>query len=81
MQDRKAGTLIGEKTFGKGSVQELVELKDGSALKITIAKWLTPNGRTINGEGITPDIEIKSDSTNTTDLQLDRALDFIINGK
>ncbi|PIS07663.1 hypothetical protein COT78_02365 [Candidatus Berkelbacteria bacterium CG10_big_fil_rev_8_21_14_0_10_43_13] len=81
LQDRKAGTLIGEKTFGKGSVQELVELKDGSALKITIAKWLTPNGRTINGEGITPDIEIKSDSTNTTDLQLDRALDFIINGK
>jgi len=81
LQDRKAGTLIGEKTFGKGSVQELVELKDGSALKITIAKWLTPNGRTINGEGITPDIEIKSDSTNTADLQLNRALDFIVNGK
>jgi len=81
LQDRKAGTLIGEKTFGKGSVQELVELKDGSALKITIARWLTPNGRTINGQGISPDIEIKSSDTNDTDPQLDRALSFIATGQ
>lgn len=81
LQDRKAGTLIGEKTFGKGSVQELVNLSDGSAVKITIAKWLTPSGRQINKEGIVPDIVIKPDDTNATDPQLIRALDFIVRGK
>ncbi len=81
LQDRKAGTLIGEKTFGKGSVQELVNLSDGSAVKITIAKWLTPAGHQINGIGNTPDIEIKPDDTNATDPQLNRALDYIVNGK
>ncbi|MDO8444289.1 MAG: S41 family peptidase, partial [bacterium] len=81
VQDRKVGKIIGEKTFGKGSVQELVNLSDGSAVKVTIAKWLTPNGRQINKEGIAPDIEIKNSDTDPTDLQLNRALDFIVSGK
>ncbi len=81
LQDRKAGTLIGEKTFGKGSVQELLDLSDGSAVKITVAKWLTPSGRMINGQGIAPDIEIKYDSAATSDNQLDRAIQFIVTGK
>ena len=81
LQDRKAGVLIGQKTFGKGSVQELVNLSDGSAVKITVAKWLTPNGRAINGEGIAPDIEIQNPDDNSVDAQLNRALDFVVSEK
>lgn len=79
LQDRQAAKIIGEKTFGKGSVQELIELSDGSAVKITVAKWLTPNGRAINGEGIMPDITIKEGDSG--DAQLDRALEFLKSGK
>lgn len=56
LQDHKVATLIGEKTYGKGSVQDYSELPDGSALKLTVAEWLTPLGRKINGEGVQPDI-------------------------
>jgi len=79
LQDRKAGKLIGEKTFGKGSVQELIDLSDGSAVKITVAKWLTPNGRAINKEGITPDIEVAMPDESKGDLQLDRAVQYLVN--
>jgi carboxyl-terminal processing protease len=79
LQDRKEGELIGEKTFGKGSVQELVDLSDGSAVKITVAKWLTPNGRMINGEGIKPDIDLKKDDN--SDNQLERAFEYLKTGK
>ena len=58
LQDHKVATLIGTKSFGKGSVQELVELDDGSSLKVTIARWLTPNGTSISKTGLTPDIII-----------------------
>jgi len=75
IQDRKAGKIIGEKTFGKGSVQEFVELSDGSAVKITVAKWLTPNGRQINDEGIAPDIEVSE--SEGKDAVLDRALEYL----
>lgn len=81
LQDRKAATLIGEKTFGKGSVQELVNLSNGSAVKITIASWLTPNGRQINKEGIAPDIEVKEGDDLAAELQLQRAFEYLVNGK
>lgn len=55
MQDNKRAVIIGKKTFGKGTAQELVQFKDGTALKLTIAEWLTPNDRNIDGIGITPD--------------------------
>ena len=58
LQDYKLATLVGTQTFGKGSVQEYRRLKDGSAVKITTAEWYTPNGRSINEEGVSPDIEI-----------------------
>jgi len=58
LQDHGVATIIGAQTFGKGSVQELVPVKDGSSLKVTVARWLTPNGTSISKEGLTPDILI-----------------------
>jgi carboxyl-terminal processing protease len=60
VQDTGAGTLIGTQTFGKGTVQQVLPLKNGGRLKLTIAKYLTPNGRAIDGEGITPDIVVEN---------------------
>jgi carboxyl-terminal processing protease len=78
LQDYKLATIIGQQTFGKGSVQDYDEFTDGSSLKLTIAKWLTPKGRTIQGEGIKPDIDVQftqEDQKEKRDPQLDRALD------
>lgn len=61
LQDYKLATLVGEKTFGKGSVQDFETFPDGSALKLTIAEWFTPLGRNINKEGIAPDVEVVQD--------------------
>lgn len=76
LKDHKLATLIGEKTFGKGSVQDFETFPDGSALKITVAEWLTPGRHTINNTGITPDIEIKEDEEAGVgkDAVLDKAL-------
>lgn len=63
IQDRAAGTLVGTKTFGKGSVQNLITLKDGAGLKLTTAKYLTPNGRSIHGTGIVPDVVVELPKT------------------
>jgi len=73
LQDHKASKIIGEKTFGKGSVQELVPLSDGSAIKVTVADWLTPSGRTINGSGIEPDIKVSDDDKTPNDEIVDVA--------
>lgn len=84
IQDYKAGTLVGTKTFGKGSVQELEPFSDGSGLKLTIAHYYTPNGRCIDGVGIEPDVRVKLDNdTNPLllpaekDLQLKKALEIL----
>ncbi|MEK7086824.1 MAG: S41 family peptidase [Patescibacteria group bacterium] len=80
LQDNRGTKLIGEKTFGKGSVQEVENFRDGSSVKISIAEWLTPKGRHINKKGIDPDIEVKfsdDDSINKKDPQLDKALEII----
>jgi carboxyl-terminal processing protease len=58
LQDRSRASLVGEKTFGKGSVQLVHDLSDGSSIHVTIAHWLTPNGHEINGVGLTPDFEV-----------------------
>jgi carboxyl-terminal processing protease len=60
LQDNERALIIGGKTFGKGSVQTVFELGDGSALKLTIARYFTPNGISIQAQGITPDIEVPS---------------------
>lgn len=82
LKDHEIATLVGEKTFGKGSVQELSELSDGSSVKLTIAKWLTPNGTEIDHEGIMADVEVdlsEEDYNNDLDPQLDKALELLDN--
>lgn len=59
LQDNKRAMIVGEKTFGKGSVQSVIKLQDGSGLKLTVARYFTPKGISIQAEGITPDIEIE----------------------
>lgn len=84
IQDYGAGTIIGEQTFGKGVVQELEDLEGGAQLKVTVAEWLTGKGRSIDKQGVAPDIkiELKSEDVNADrDPQLDRAKEFLKNGK
>lgn len=76
LQDYKVAKLVGEKTYGKGSVQKLISLPDGTELKVTIAKWYTPNGKNITAEGITPDVTATYTQANAdagNDPQLDAA--------
>jgi len=80
LQDYQLATIIGKTSFGKGSVQELKSLPDGSSIKVTVAKWLTPSGRSINEAGIKPDQEVnftKEDSQNKKDPQLDKAAEIL----
>jgi carboxyl-terminal processing protease len=82
LRDNRGILLIGEKSFGKGSVQELDELSDNSYLKITIAKWLTPKGETIADKGLEPDIKVEmteEDYEKESDPQLDKAIETIKN--
>jgi carboxyl-terminal processing protease len=77
-------TLIGTKTFGKGSVQELVPITADTSLKVTVARWLTPNGTSISKQGLTPQIEAdltEADAAAGHDTQLDRATQFLTTGK
>lgn len=80
LKDHGIATVIGTQTFGKGSVQELVELSDGSSLKVTIARWLTPNGTSISDGGLAPDIVISrtgQERLDGIDPQKDAAVQFL----
>ena len=77
IQDTKAGTIIGNTSYGKGSVQTILPMFEDDAVKLTIAKYYTPSGRSIDGTGITPDIEINLDENATSDTQLDKALEVL----
>lgn len=84
IQDYKRGILMGEQSFGKGSVQDVHPLSDGSSLRITIAKWYTPNGQNIDHVGIKPDMEIKmsdDDYEKKKDTQLNAAMEYLKNLK
>jgi carboxyl-terminal processing protease len=84
LQDYGRAPLIGAKTYGKGSVQSVYDLTDGSSVHITSAKWLTPNRNQINGQGLTPDLEIvptEEDSSQGRDPQLERAIEFLTTGQ
>jgi carboxyl-terminal processing protease len=83
LKDHGIAKIVGVKTFGKGSVQELVELADGSSLKVTVAKWFTPNGVNISESGILPDIEAQIATTTPKgykgvyDSQMLKAIDVV----
>lgn len=82
LHDNRGVLLIGEKSFGKGSVQELENLTDGSSLKITVAKWLTPKGKLITDVGLEPDIKVEltdEDYENNRDPQMDKAVEIVKN--
>jgi carboxyl-terminal processing protease len=72
LQDLKRGIILGDKTFGKGSVQSILPLQDGSALRLTTAKYYTPSHRVIHEEGITPDILVPVTEEEDRDIQLQR---------
>jgi carboxyl-terminal processing protease len=80
IKDNNRGTLIGETSFGKGSVQIQYNLSDGSLLRVTYANWFTPNDESITGNGIEPDIMVESPLEPTEDdAQLERAIEFLTN--
>jgi carboxyl-terminal processing protease len=83
MQDRERGLLVGEETFGKGSVQLIYDLSDGSSLHVTAARWLTPDRHQIDGAGLTPDVEValtEQDQEQGRDPQLERAIQVMQQG-
>ena len=84
LQDYGRAVLIGETTFGKGSVQWPQELSNGAELRVTVARWFTPNDRAIHGEGLEPDIEVEltlEDFEAELDPQLDRAVEYLLSGE
>ena len=84
LRDNRKIQLIGAKSFGKGSVQQLENMREGTSLKVTIAKWLTPSGKSIMHEGLEADVKVeftKDDIENLRDPQLDKAIEVILNSK
>jgi carboxyl-terminal processing protease len=83
LQDRERAILVGEATFGKGSVQRPFTLSDGSELRVTIALWFTPNDRAIHGQGLMPDIQVPwpEEGDPDVDLQLERAVEYLLTGE
>lgn len=80
LRDHRGIKLVGEKTFGKGTVQELENLRDGSVIKISMAEWVTPNGSVIEKKGLKPDLEVKmteDDVKNGRDPQLEKAIEVL----
>lgn len=83
LQQHDIATLVGTATFGKGSVQELIDITSDTSLKITIAEWLTPDGTSISESGLAPDIEVmltREDIEAERDLQLDKAIELLTSG-
>ena len=82
IQDRDRGILIGQTSFGKGTIQTWQELTNGGGVRITFARWLTPDGVWVHGKGLTPDISIKLPEVETaeefTDTQLQAAIDYLL---
>ena len=79
LRDHKRATLVGETSFGKGSVQTPEDLSDGGSVHITTGKWLLPNGDSISKKGITPDVVVAEGTiTATADAQLDKAIEILL---
>ena len=80
LKEHKAAQIVGEKSYGKGSVQTTIDMPDGALLKVTIAKWFTPSGKNISNNGISPDIEIKNPEGQSyllNDIQKNKAMEVL----
>ena len=77
VKDHGVGTLVGTTTFGKGIVQTYYRLGDGSEIKLTTAKYFTPNGNNIHGTGIEPDVQVEASEDGETDVQLEKAVEVV----
>ena len=77
LQDTGAATIVGQTSYGKGSVQVILPLYDDDALKLTIAKYYTPSGRSIDGTGIEPDVRVEPQADGAQDVQLLKAIDVM----
>lgn len=77
IQDHRRGQLVGETTFGKGSVQLIFDLSDGSSLHVTAARWYTPNRHQLDGAGLTPDVMVEANQDTENDVQLERAVTLL----
>lgn len=77
MQDYKKAKIVGEQSYGKGSVQEVVDITKDTILKITVANWLTPKGASISEKGITPDVVVDRGDDEKRDLQLEKAIELL----
>jgi len=79
LKDNVRAKLVGETSFGKGTIQQAEDLGNGAGLHVTIAKWLTPNGTWVNGKGIAPDIQVSLDSKDQThDSQLEKGIEELV---
>lgn len=78
LQNHQRAKLLGETSFGKGTIQQAEDFGNGSGIHITVAKWLTPNGTWINEKGLTPDISVPFDTKDKTDVQLERAIEELL---
>jgi carboxyl-terminal processing protease len=84
LEQHGIATLVGTKTFGKGSVQELLPITDDTSLKVTVARWVTPNGTNLSEGGIDPDVKVeitKEEVEQGKDPQLDKAIELLRRGK
>lgn len=77
IQDFGAGKIVGTQSFGKGIVQQIVPLNDGSAIKLTVEKYYTPSGENIHGKGITPDVVVEAGADVQKDVQLEKAVEVL----
>lgn len=80
LKEHKAAQIVGEKSYGKGSVQTTIDMPNGALLKVTIAKWFTPSGKNISNNGISPDIKVsapKGESYLLNDIQKNKALEIL----
>ncbi|MBU3935137.1 PDZ domain-containing protein [Patescibacteria group bacterium] len=78
LQDYGRAKLVGEKSFGKGTVQQPEEFADGSGLHVTIAKWLLPNGKNIHNEGVEADVKVENEVETEVDEQLEKAMEVVL---
>ncbi|HOR02050.1 MAG TPA: S41 family peptidase [Candidatus Woesebacteria bacterium] len=77
LRDHNRAKIVGQKTFGKGTVQQTEEFKDGSGLHVTVARWLLPSGKNIHGDGLEPDVVVEPGENIEIDVQLNKAIEIL----